>query len=160
MATWQLVLCGLVMLLGLVGVVVPGLPGPVIVWAAALWWSLTEKPGPAWAFLAGATALLLLEQAVKWLLPARRMRGAGITRRTFLLAGIAGIVGFFVLPVIGAPIGFVAGIYGAERHRLGGHGEAWVSTRTVMRAIGTSVLVELFACLLVAGGWLALVVVH
>lgn len=31
------------------------------------------------------------------------------------------------------------------------------STRAVMRAVGTSVLVELFACLLVAGAWLGAV---
>ncbi|MET7901110.1 DUF456 domain-containing protein [Streptomyces sp. NPDC005336] len=157
MGTWQLVLCGLVMLLGLIGVVVPGVPGPPIVWAGVLWWSMAEKTALAWTVLAGATALLLLSQALKWLLPARRLSGAGITRRTFLLAGAAAIVGFFVLPVLGAPLGFIAAIYGAERHRLGGHGEAWLSTRLAMRAIGTSVLVELFACLLVTAGWLTAV---
>ncbi|WFB06875.1 DUF456 domain-containing protein [Streptomyces sp. LX-29] len=158
MGTWQLILCGLVMLLGLIGVVVPGIPGPPIVWAAVAWWALTETTRLAWGVLAVATAVLLLNQAVKWLLPARRMHGAGITRRTFLLAGVAGIVGFFVIPLIGAPVGFVAGIYGAERQRLGGHGEAWASTRTVMRAIGTSVLVELCACLIVVGAWLGAVI--
>ncbi|MFH8366741.1 DUF456 domain-containing protein [Streptomyces sp. NPDC018031] len=158
MGTWQLVLCGLVMLFGLIGVVVPGLPGPPVVWAGVLWWSMTEKTVLAWGVLAGATAVLLLNQAVKWLLPARRMGGAAISRRTFLLAGAAGITGFFVIPVLGAPLGFVAAIYGAERRRLGGHGEARASTRQVMRTIGTSVLVELCACLLVAGAWLGAVV--
>ncbi|WP_431041615.1 DUF456 domain-containing protein [Streptomyces sp. P1-3] len=158
MGTWQLVLCGLVMLLGLIGVVVPGLPGPPIVWAGVLWWSMAETTVLSWGVLAGATAVLLLNQAVKWLLPARRMRVAGVTRRTFLVAGAAGIAGFFVVPVLGAPLGFVAGIYGAERRRLGAHGEAWASTRMVMRAIGTSVLIELCACLLVTGAWVAAVV--
>ncbi|KOG88111.1 membrane protein, partial [Streptomyces varsoviensis] len=74
-------------------------------------------------------------------------------RRTFRIAGAAGVVGFFVVPLAGAVLGFVAAIYGVERRRLGGHGQAWASTRGVMRAIGTSVLVELFACLLVVGAW-------
>ncbi|MEV4870791.1 DUF456 domain-containing protein [Streptomyces syringium] len=158
MGTWQLVLVGLVMLLGLFGVVTPGLPGPPIVWAGVLWWSMTERTASAWAVLAVATGVLLLTQAVIWLLPPRRPRGAGITRRAFLVAGASGVVGFFVLPVIGAVPGFLAGLYAMERRRLGGHGEAWASTRTVMRALGTSVLVELFACLLVVGGWIGAVV--
>ncbi len=154
MGTWQLVLVGLVMLLGLLGVVTPGVPGPPIVWAGVLWWSMTARTALAWAVLAGATGVLLLNQAVIWLLPPRRLRGAGITRRTFLVAGSAGIAGFFLVPLLGAALGFVAGIYGVERQRLGGHGEAWASTRNVMRALGTSVLVELFACLLVVGAWI------
>ncbi|MEH6379343.1 DUF456 domain-containing protein [Streptomyces sp. KLMMK] len=157
MGTWQLVLVGLVMLLGLLGVVTPGVPGPPIVWAGVLWWSMTDRTALAWAVLAGATGVLLLERAVGWLLPPRRLRGAGITRRTFLVAGVCGIAGFFVIPVLGAVPGFVAGLYGVERRRLGGHGAAWASTRNVMRALGTSVLVELFACLLVVGMWIGAV---
>ncbi|MEU7046640.1 DUF456 domain-containing protein [Streptomyces varsoviensis] len=153
METPQLLLVGLVMLLGLLGVVTPGVPGPLIVWAGVLWWSMTARTALAWGVLAGATAVLLLNQAVQWLLPTRSLRGAGITRRTFRIAGAAGVVGFFVVPLAGAVLGFVAAIYGVERRRLGGHGQAWASTRGVMRAIGTSVLVELFACLLVVGAW-------
>ncbi|MEU8581383.1 hypothetical protein [Streptomyces abikoensis] len=73
MGTWQLLLVGLVMLLGLLGVVTPGVPGPLIVWAGTLWWTMTELSALAWAVLVGGTALLLLDQAVVRLLaPARR----------------------------------------------------------------------------------------
>ncbi|QLE74540.1 DUF456 domain-containing protein [Streptomyces rectiverticillatus] len=157
MGTWQLVLVGLVMLLGLLGVVTPGVPGPPIVWAGVLWWSMTDRTALAWAVLAGATGVLLLERAVGWLLPHRSLRGAGVTRRAFLVAGACGIAGFFVVPVLGAVPGFIAGLYGVERRRLGGHSAAWASTRNVMRAVGTSVLVELFACLLVVGMWIGAV---
>lgn len=153
MNVWQLVAVGLVMLLGLLGVLVPGIPGPLIVWAGTVWWALSEKSGAAWAVLIGATAVLLLNQVVKWLLPARNPRAAGAPYRTLFLAGVAGIVGFFVVPVLGCPLGAVGGLYLLERVRLGGHGQAWASTRTVLRATGLSVLVELFACLLVAGAW-------
>ena len=43
MGVWQLLLVGLVMLLGLVGVLVPGVPGQAMVWAAVLWWALTDR---------------------------------------------------------------------------------------------------------------------
>ncbi|MGW1768859.1 DUF456 domain-containing protein [Streptomyces sp. NPDC002073] len=153
----QQFLVGLVMLLGVVGVLVPGVPGTWLVWAALLWWSLHEKTGTAWVLLVAATGLLLVVQVVKWLLPPRRLRGTGVTRRMVVFAGAGALLGFVLLPVLGSVPGFVGGIYLCERLRLGSRGEAAASTRTVMRAVGTSVLVELFACLVVAGAWLGAV---
>ncbi|MEU5974883.1 DUF456 domain-containing protein [Streptomyces sp. NPDC047315] len=154
----QLLLLGLVMLLGLVGVLIPGVPGRWLVWAAMLWWSLHEQTALAWVLLVCSTALLLIVQVVLWLLPARRIRDSGASRRTAAWAGAGGIVGFFVVPVVGAVVGFVGGIYLCERRRLGGHGQAAAATRTAMRAAGTSVLVELLGCLLVVGAWLGAVI--
>jgi uncharacterized protein YqgC (DUF456 family) len=148
---------GGVMLLGLLGVIVPGVPGPWLVWAAMLWWSLHVQTGLAWFLLVGATAVLLIIQVIVWLLPGRRLRGLGITPRMAASAGLGAVAGFFLLPVIGAVPGFVGGIYGSERLRLGGHGPAMASTRAVMRAAGTSVLVELMGCLLVVGAWVGAV---
>jgi uncharacterized protein len=148
---------GGVMLLGLLGVIVPGVPGPWLVWAAVLWWSLHVQTGLAWFLLVGATAVLLVNQVIVWLLPNRRLRGLGITRRMAASAGLGALAGFVLLPVIGAVPGFVGGIYGSERLRLGGHGPAMASTRAVMRAAGTSVLVELMGCLLVVGAWVGAV---
>ncbi|MEU8542139.1 DUF456 domain-containing protein [Streptomyces sp. NPDC048717] len=153
MGVWQLLLIGLVMLLGLFGVLTPGVPGTWLVWAAVLWWSLHEQSGPAWILLVSATGLLLLTQTVVWQLPPRRFRGPGITRRTMGYAGAGALLGFVLIPVLGAVPGFVGGVYLSERLRLGGHGQARAATRTVMRAVGTSVLVELFACLLIVGAW-------
>lgn len=154
----QLLLVGLVLLLGLVGVLVPGVPGTLLVWAGLVWWALHVRSGPAWALLVAATALLLVVQVVKWQLPPRRLRGVGVTGRMAVFAGGGALLGFVLLPVVGAVPGFMGGIYLCERLRLGTHGEARASLRAVMRAVGTSVLVELLACLLVAGAWLGLVV--
>ncbi|MFF9400455.1 DUF456 domain-containing protein [Streptomyces sp. NPDC014744] len=154
MGVWQLVAVGLVMFLGLLGVLVPGVPGQAIVWAAVLWWALTDRTTAAWSVLMGATALLLVDQALKPLLPPRRPHGSGAPRRTLVLGGVGAIVGFFVVPVLGALVGYVGTVYGVERLRLGSRGAGWASVRSVMRATGWSVLVELFACLLVTGAWI------
>ncbi|MEU9147089.1 DUF456 domain-containing protein [Streptomyces sp. NPDC048349] len=153
----QLLLVGLVLLLGVLGVLVPGVPGTWLVWAGLMWWALHERSAAAWTLLVAATALLLVVQVVKWLLPPRRLRGTGVTPRMAVCAGAGAVLGFVLVPVLGAVPGFVGGIYLCERLRLGTHGEAWASVRAVMRAVGTSVLVELFACLLVAGAWLGMV---
>ncbi len=154
MSAWQLLLVGLVMLLGLFGVLVPGVPGRWLTWAAMLWWSLHVRTGLAWVLLVASTAVFLVDQVLVWLLPPRRIREVGVTPRMALHAGAGALIGFFVVPVLGAVLGFIGGIYGTERRRLGGHGPAAASTRAVMRSVGTSVLVEMFACLLVVGAWL------
>ncbi|GLF97888.1 DUF456 domain-containing protein [Streptomyces yaizuensis] len=158
MGVWQLLLVGLVMALGLVGAVVPGVPGRWLVWAALLWWSLAERTGVAWVLLVAATVLLLVDQVVVWLLPSEGGRGGGMTRRIAPWAGFGAVAGFLLLPVVGAVPGFVGGVYVAERRRLGGHGRAAAATRAVMREGGTGALVELLACLLVAAAWLVVVV--
>ncbi|MGW5734002.1 MULTISPECIES: DUF456 domain-containing protein [Streptomyces] len=158
MGAWELLLVGVVLLLGIGGVLVPGVPGPWLVWAAVLWWALQDPEPVAWWVLVGASVVLLVAQGVRWLLPPRRFRQSGATRRTAVFAGAGALVGFCVVPVIGSLPGFIGGIYLGERLRLGRHGEAVTATRTAMRAGGWSVLTELFACLLIAGAWLGAVI--
>lgn len=158
MGAWELLLVGVVLLLGIGGVLVPGVPGPWLVWAAVLWWALKDPEPVTWWVLVGASVVLLVAQGIRWLLPPRRFRQSGATRRTAVYAGAGALVGFCVVPVIGALPGFIGGIYVSERLRLGGHGRAATATRTAMRAGGWSVLTELFACLLIAGAWLGAVI--
>ena len=159
MGTAQVSLIGAVMLLGLVGVSAPGVPGTLLCWAALLWWATQQHTNLTWGVLAGATGLLAVAQVVVWLMPSRRIRDSGVSWRTVMEASGVAIPGFFVLPVIGAPLGFAGAIYVHERARLGGgHRTAWTATRRVMRTVGGSVLVELMACLLVTGTWVWAVV--
>ncbi|WP_225825231.1 DUF456 domain-containing protein [Streptomyces naphthomycinicus] len=157
MGVWELLLVGVVIMLGLCGVLVPGVPGSWLVWAAVLWWALTDPRPVAWAVLVGATGVLLLSLVVRWALPPRRLRESGATAPMAVYAGAGAFLGFVLLPVAGALPGFMAGIYLEERLRLGGHGEALAALRTAMRSGGSSVLAELFTCLLIAGAWLGAV---
>jgi uncharacterized protein YqgC (DUF456 family) len=157
MGVWELLLVGLVILLGLCGVLVPGVPGSWLVWAAVLWWALEDPQPVAWAVLMGATLALFLSQVVRWALPPRRLRASGATPRMAVYAGLGAFLGFFLLPVLGAIPGFMGGIYLCERLRLGRHGEARAALRTAMRSGGSSILAELFTCLLVMGAWLGTV---
>ncbi|MEV0218823.1 DUF456 domain-containing protein [Streptomyces sp. NPDC050704] len=158
MGAWELLLVGVVILLGLGGVLVPGVPGSWLVWAAVLWWAFEDPRGLSWAVLVGATAVLFLAQVIRWQLPPRRLRTSGTIPRTAVYAGVGALLGFFLLPVVGAVPGFLGGGYLAERLRLGGHRAAVASIRSLMRRGGTSILVELFACLLIMGAWLGAVI--
>jgi uncharacterized protein YqgC (DUF456 family) len=157
MDTTGVVLVGIAILVGLVGVVVPALPGLLLVWAAVLVWALVERTTAAWVLLVAATLLVAVSQVVKYLVPSRRMRAAGVPTTSLATGAMVGAVGFFVIPIVGAFLGFVLGVYLAERLRLGDHPLAWSSTRHALKAAGLSILIELAAGLLVASAWLATV---
>ncbi|WP_371575610.1 DUF456 domain-containing protein [Streptomyces sp. NBC_01314] len=157
MGAWELLLVAVVLLLGLCGVLVPGVPGSWLVWAGVMWWALEDPRPAAWWVLVGATVVLLASWAVRWSLPPRRLAESGATPRMGVYAGSGALLGFCLLPALGAIPGFVAGIYLSERLRLGRPDAAKAATRTAMRSGGSSVLAELFACLLVAGAWVGVV---
>ncbi|NAZ84449.1 DUF456 family protein, partial [Kineococcus sp. R8] len=101
---------------GLVGIVVPVLPGTVLIALATAVWAVATG-GAAWAVFAGVAVVLAAGQVAMYLVPGRRMTRAGIRRSTLLLGGLLGVVGFFVVPVVGLPLGFVLGVFLAELAR-------------------------------------------
>ncbi|MBY4211266.1 DUF456 domain-containing protein [Rhodococcus fascians] len=148
------VLVGLVILVGLVGIVVPVLPGTILIFAAVAVWAWVTGGTAAWTVFGIATVLLVLSGVVKYTWPGRRMREAGVPMRSLIVGGLLGIVGFFVIPVVGLFIGFIAGVYVAELPRQRNHSEAWRSTVHATKAAGLSILVELFGALLASAMWL------
>jgi uncharacterized protein YqgC (DUF456 family) len=152
-----LVVVGLAIATGIVGIVVPVLPGALLAWAAIVVWALAVGSATAWAVLAIATLLIGGAQVVKVLVPGRRLREAGVSRRSMAAGAVLAVVGFFVIPVVGLFIGFPLGVYLEERRRLGGHASAWRSTREALRAMGLSIVIELSATAIAAGAWLAVV---
>jgi uncharacterized protein len=153
-------LFGVAILVGVIGVVVPVLPGWIIVWAAILVWAIEIQHVYAWAVLTVATVSIAISQVVKWTLPERRLRVAGVQRSSLLVGSMLAIVGFFVIPVVGLVIGFVAGVFGAERTRSASSSEAWNAAREALKAAGLSMLIELAGVLVAAGTWLAAVLAH
>jgi uncharacterized protein len=150
-------LVGVAIAAGIAGVVLPVLPGALLVWAAIAVWAIAAGSATAWAVLAAATLLIAAGQIVKYLVPGRRLRDAGVPRQTILAGVVVAVVGFFVIPVVGFFLGFPLGVYAEERRRLAGHASAWRSTREALRAIGLSIVIELSATVLAAGVWLAAV---
>ncbi|MBY6684755.1 DUF456 domain-containing protein [Rhodococcus sp. BP-149] len=153
------VLVGLVVLIGLIGIVVPVLPGVVLIFAAIGVWAFVVGTASAWTVFGIATALLAASGVVKYLWPGRRLKTAGVPTRSIVAGGVVGIVGFFVVPVVGLFLGFPLGVYLAELPRARTSGSAWQSTVHATKAVGLSILVELFGALMAAGVWLGAVIV-
>src|SRR3954452_19152461 len=150
-------LVALAIAVGIVGVVVPVLPGSLLVAGAILVWALHLGTGPAWVVFGMAAAVIALGSVVKYAVPGRRLKEVGIPGSTLVLGGVLGIVGFFVIPVVGLLVGFVLGIYLAELNRVGG-AAAWPATTHALKAVGLSMLIEFTASLLAAAVWVTGVV--
>ena len=151
------VLVGLIMLIGLIGIAVPVLPGLLLVWVAVLIWSADTQTTVGWVVWGIATLLAVLGLLLQYILPGRRMRTAGVTTSSTMAGAGLGAVGFFVLPVVGAFLGFVLGVYLAERIKLGAHAMAWTSTKHALRAMGLSMGIEMATGLTIAATWLVAV---
>lgn len=148
------VLCALAILIGLLGIVVPILPGVVLIAGALLVWAYDTNTGLAWGIAWSALVILAIGFVIKYAIPHRRLKNAGVPRRTLVTGAALGIAGFFVIPVIGLFIGFVGGVWLAESSRLG-RSQAWPSTKTALKAVGLSILIELASGLLAAAGFIA-----
>ena len=80
------------------------------------------------------------------------MKREGVPTSTLMLGALLGVVGFFVIPVVGIVVGFVLGVYLAELRRLGVE-RAGPATVSALTAVGLSILIEFLACLAAAATW-------
>ncbi|MFW0788483.1 DUF456 domain-containing protein [Gordonia sp. CPCC 205333] len=138
---------------GLVGIVLPILPGTLLVAASILVWAIIIG-GWAWAVFAVAAAIMVAGEVVKYLVAGRGLKSAGVPNMTIVVGGIAGIVGFFVVPVVGLFLGFVLGAYVSELVRNRTFSHAWQGAVAALKAVGTSMLIELLGALVASGIWL------
>lgn len=155
MPWWGDLLVALVILVAAVGCVVPVIPGGLLALGAIAVWALVEREPVAWLVLGIAALLVGAGQVVKYVWPSRRLAAQGVPTRTLVVGGVLGIVGFFVVPVVGLPLGFVAGVYAAELARSRAGSTAWTSTLAALRATGLSILIELASVLLAGSVWAA-----
>ena len=147
-------LVALAIAVGLVGIVVPILPGSVLILGAVLVWARYVGGATAWAVFAAVALLLVAGGVVKYLVPTRRLKEVGVPASTQWVGAGLGVVGFFVIPVVGLFIGFVLGVYLAELRRVGS-AAAWPSTKHALKAVGVSILIELVAGVLATFVWVA-----
>jgi uncharacterized protein YqgC (DUF456 family) len=146
------VVVGLVILVGLVGILVPVLPGSILVAIAVIVWATELGTGTAWVVAAVAVTLVAVGAVVKYAVPGRRLKQSGVPTSTLVMGGVGAAVGFVVVPVVGLLVGFVVGLYVAERRRVGAVA-ARPATVGALRAIGLGILIELVAATLAAATW-------
>jgi len=153
MSVGGIVLVALAIAIGLVGIVLPFLPGTLLIYAAIAVWAFMVRGTVAWVVLGVVTVVLGASLLVKYLWPARRMRAADVSGRTLAAGAVAGVIGFFVIPVVGLVVGFVAGVYLAELAHRRDNKRAWASTVHAVKGVALSMGVELAGGLLATAAW-------
>lgn len=149
----------LLILVGLVGAVVQVIPGGLVVAGAVAVWGVVVGGAVGWTVVGVAAVLAVAGLVLKYLLAGRYLQRRGLPNRSLVVGAVAGIVGFFVIPVVGLFVGFIGGTYVSELQRLRDEPAARVATVHALKATGISILVELTGALLTAGVWLAAVLV-
>jgi uncharacterized protein len=152
------VLAAVLIAVGIVGIALPVLPGLVLMVAGVAVWAVPRGDAVAWTVLGIVVAIVVIGSVVKYVVPGRALRDSGVPGRTIAAGAVLGLIGFFVIPVLGLFIGFVLGVYLAELTRLGGHEAAWPSTRRALAAVGWSVVIEMATGLLAAAVWVGALV--
>jgi uncharacterized protein YqgC (DUF456 family) len=152
-STAGIIAVALAIAVGIIGIVVPLLPGTLLVFAAIAVWAIVENNVTGWVTLGVVTALLGVSLFIKYTWPVKRMRAADVRTLSLVAGGVLGIIGFFVIPVIGLVIGFVLGVYLAELSTRGDQRLAWTSTKHAVKGVALSMGVELAGALLATVAW-------
>ncbi|MEO7069843.1 MAG: DUF456 domain-containing protein [Nostocoides sp.] len=139
---------------GILGIVVPVIPGLLVALVGVLIWAIDTGSTFGWVILGICAVLYAAGLTVQFLVPGRRLKQQGVGTGTLLIALLIAIVGFFLVPVVGGPLGFVLGIYLLERLRSRDGAVAWDRTKHALRAVLTSMGIELATGLLIAVTWL------
>jgi len=153
MSTGGLVLVALAIAIGLAGIIVPILPGGLLVFGAIAVWAIIERTTVSWVTLGIAAALFVAAEVIKYTWPVKRMRAADVGTRSLIACVLLVGVGFFVVPVLGLVIGFVLGVFLVELLQRHDARRAWVSTIHALKGVALSVGVELTGAVLAVLTW-------
>lgn len=146
-------LVGLAIVIGIVGTIVPILPGALLVAGAIIVWAILTGGTTAWIAAIIAVLIIAGGQLLKYLIPGKQLKATGVPNWVLAVGGLVGIVGFFVVPVIGLILGFILGVFLAEAIRLKTFREAWPTTVQAMKSAGWSVPIEFGSAVFAAAVW-------
>ena len=149
---------GLVVL-GLIGAVLPVLPGPILIWLGVLVWAWADGfVAVNWWTLGVLGLLAALAWASDLFFTTTLSRRAGVSWRAIAGALVCGIIGGILLsgvPVLGtlfgALIGALLGMLLIERTIKGEWPAAWAAVRAYAAATALSTGFELVVALLMVG---------
>ncbi|CAN5169761.1 DUF456 domain-containing protein [soil metagenome] len=158
MSTLGIVLVALAIAVGLAGIIIPILPGGLLVFGAIAVWAWVEGTVVSWVTLGIVAVLFIASEVIKYTWPVKRMRQADVRTSSLVAGGVLGVIGFFVIPVLGLLLGFVLGIFLAELGVRRDTTRAWVSTLHALKGVALSVGVELTGALASTVVWICAVV--
>lgn len=147
------VVCGLAIIVGATGVIVPVLPGSILIGISLLVWALVVGSPLGWVVFAVGVLFVAAGMASSAVLTGRAMKKKSIPGRSVVIGLLLGAAGFFLIPVVGLLVGFALGLFLSEYARQKEVRPAIDSSLAAIKATGLGMLAEFGFASLAAGTW-------
>jgi uncharacterized protein YqgC (DUF456 family) len=148
------VLCGIAIVAGVAGTIIPVLPGSILIGASLLAWALWGGAGTTgWVVFGIGMLFVLAGMAASAVLTGRKLKEHSIPSRSVVVGLVLGVAGMFVIPVVGLFVGFAAGLLLSELQRTRVFGTAVASSWAALKATGLGMIVEFGLACLAASTW-------
>jgi len=142
-STQTTTLVAIAMAIGLVGTLLPLIPGLLLILGAAIGYGVLEGFGAVGVIaMLVITAFFVVGSLVSLVLARRSAIRGGVSGMSLLAAVAGGILGMFVIPVFGFVPGAIIGMLLAERARLRDWNAAWRVTFAAIKGYALGMLVE------------------
>ena len=140
----------LLLIVGVMGTIFPILPGSLLTIGTLLVWAWVLGSTASWTAGLIGIALAVVGMSASAILTGRKMRRERIPRGPIIVGIVAGVVGMFIVPVVGLFLGFALGLLIAEVVRRRDLAAASRASLEAMKSMGSGMLLE-FACASLAG---------
>ncbi|WP_026549428.1 DUF456 domain-containing protein [Arthrobacter sp. Br18] len=154
------ILTAVLIAVGIAGVVVPILPGSILIIGALLLWAFSVGGATGWVVFGLGSALAVAGLVAGLVLTGRTLQRRRIPARSITIGLVLAVIGMFVIPVVGLFVGFAAGLFGSEYHRQRSFRPALASSGHALKAAGLGILAELGLALAAGSIWIVGVWIH
>ena len=146
--------------MGVIGTVYPVLPGSMLVLGTLLAWAWILGSTASWTMGIIAMAFAAIGWSASALLTGRNLKKQQIPNQTILVAVVCGVVGMFLIPVVGLFVGFGVGLLGMEFARRKDFNQALRASGSALKATGIGILVEFGMAAIASSIWVIGVIWH
>lgn len=150
----QDLIIAIVIAIGIFGSIIQLIPGVLVVLGAILVWAILTGGTAAWWIFGLSTLVVVAGMVLKYVIAGRHLQKSSVSNLSIVIGLVIGAVGFFVIPVLGLPLGFILGVFLCELVRENSVERAWKSTIVALKATGITILVELGAALVATALWI------
>ncbi|MET1066151.1 MAG: DUF456 domain-containing protein [Arthrobacter sp.] len=148
------ILCGLAILVGVAGTVIPVLPGSILIGLSLLAWAVWGGAGTTgWVVFAIGLVFVVAGMAAGAVLTGRKLKQHSIPGRSVMAGLVFGVIGMFIIPVVGLFVGFAVGLLLSELLRTRVLGTAVASSWAALKATGLGMIAEFGLACLAASTW-------
>lgn len=154
------VIAGLLLAVAALGTIIPVLPGSLLTLGTLLAWGWILGSGASWWSAGIGMAIALAGWSASTVLTGRNLKKQMIPRGSVFLAVALGIVGMFVVPVLGLFLGFGVGLLVGEYSRRRNLTEALRASGSALKAMGIGMVVEFGCAALASSVWMIGVIAH